>query len=154
VRAARLWGAAEALLKAIEVTAYVYAPDRSHYQSQVTAARAQIDDDAAWETAWAEGRAMTPEQAVEYATSGEEPTPLTAPVPEKPPTSSLTRREREVAILVARELTNRQIASELTLSERTVETHVRNILSKLGLRSRAQLAPWLTEQGLLGQDLN
>jgi DNA-binding NarL/FixJ family response regulator len=48
--------------------------------------------------------------------------------------------------LVARGLTNRQIASELTLSEHTVLTHVRNILKRLNLRSRAQLAAWVTER--------
>lgn len=52
----------------------------------------------------------------------------------------LTRREREVAALLARGMTNRQIASELFVSERTAETHARNTLKKLGLRSRAQLA--------------
>src|SRR5215212_4577735 len=65
-RAGRLWGAAEALLEQIEVTAYIYAPDRSAYQDRVSAARAQLDE-AAWQTAWSEGREMTPEQAVGYA---------------------------------------------------------------------------------------
>jgi predicted ATPase/DNA-binding SARP family transcriptional activator len=68
VRAARLWGAAEALLEKIEATAYIYAPDRSVYQDQVSAARAQLDE-AAWEAAWAKGRAMALEQAVEYGAS-------------------------------------------------------------------------------------
>ncbi|MFQ1003754.1 ATP-binding protein [Modestobacter sp. SSW1-42] len=52
----------------------------------------------------------------------------------------LTRREREVAELVAAALTNRQIAEHLVLSERTVESHVRNILAKLHLTSRTHLA--------------
>ena len=52
----------------------------------------------------------------------------------------LTPREREVALLVARGLTNRRIASELSVSERTVENHVRKILKKLGLHSRAQIS--------------
>ena len=54
----------------------------------------------------------------------------------------------EVAALVARGLTNRQIASELHLSERTVENHVSNILRKLGFVSRAQVAAWATGQRL------
>ena len=66
VRAARLWGTAEALLEQTGVGAYPYTPDRSLYQSQVSAARSQLDE-AAWAKAWAEGRAMSREQAVEYA---------------------------------------------------------------------------------------
>jgi DNA-binding NarL/FixJ family response regulator len=55
-------------------------------------------------------------------------------------TQALTRREQEVALLVARGLTNRQIALELSISEHTVASHVRKILKKLGLRSRAQIS--------------
>jgi DNA-binding NarL/FixJ family response regulator len=58
-------------------------------------------------------------------------------------------REREVAILVARGLTNRQIASELVISERTADVHVSNILGKLVLSSRAQVAAWAVRQGLI-----
>ena len=47
---------------------------------------------------------------------------------------------------MARGLTNRQIASELHLSERTIGNHVSNILRKLGLASRAQVAAWATRQ--------
>jgi non-specific serine/threonine protein kinase len=61
----------------------------------------------------------------------------------------LTRREQEVAALVAGGLTNRQIAAQLYLSVRTVETHVDHILSKLGFHARVQLAVWAHEEGLL-----
>ena len=54
----------------------------------------------------------------------------------------LTRREREVAELVAKGLSNREIANRLVLSERTVEQHVRSILAKLQLTSRTQVAVW------------
>jgi CRP-like cAMP-binding protein len=61
----------------------------------------------------------------------------------------LTPREREVAALIAQGLTNREIAAVLVVTERTAATHVEHILSKLGLRSRAQVAAWTAEQGLL-----
>jgi len=56
----------------------------------------------------------------------------------------LTAREEQVASMVADGLSNRQIASRLHLSERTVENHVTHILAKLGLDSRARVAAWFT----------
>jgi DNA-binding NarL/FixJ family response regulator len=53
-----------------------------------------------------------------------------------------------VAVLVARGLTNRQISTRLGISERTAGNHVARILRKLGLRSRAQIAAWVTEYSL------
>jgi non-specific serine/threonine protein kinase len=99
---------------------------------------------------------MSLEEAAEYALYEEKTDPTAAPVPERPrvgePMNNLTRREREVAILVAQGLTNRQISSELSISERTAGNHVGSILGKLGLRSRAQIASWSTEHGLLAHD--
>jgi DNA-binding CsgD family transcriptional regulator len=56
--------------------------------------------------------------------------------------SPLSRREQQVAQLVARGFTNRQIAEELFVSERTAENHVQHILAKLGLSNRTQIATW------------
>src|SRR5690349_2896226 len=56
---------------------------------------------------------------------------------------SLTRREREVAILVAQGLTNREIATRLFISERTAESHVEQIRGKLGFHSRVEIANWV-----------
>ena len=61
----------------------------------------------------------------------------------------LGKREADVARLVADGLSNKQIGARLLISERTVETHVRSILNKLGLNSRAQVAVWVTEHDLL-----
>lgn len=62
--------------------------------------------------------------------------------------SGLTEREREVAALVAGGSSNSEIAERLVLSRRTVEAHVANIMSKLGIRTRAQIAAWAVEKRL------
>jgi tetratricopeptide (TPR) repeat protein len=60
----------------------------------------------------------------------------------------LTAREQEIAMLIAKGKTNRAIAEQLVLSERTVEGHVTNILTKLGSTTRTQIAMWVVEKGL------
>jgi predicted ATPase/DNA-binding CsgD family transcriptional regulator len=64
---------------------------------------------------------------------------------------TLTVRQREVAGLVAEGMTNAQIAARLHLAERTVENHVFNALSTLGLHNRVQLATWMIENGAARQ---
>jgi DNA-binding NarL/FixJ family response regulator len=61
----------------------------------------------------------------------------------------LTPREREVATLVGRGLSNRMIADELSISTATVERHVANIFARLDVRSRAQVAAWVAGHGML-----
>jgi DNA-binding CsgD family transcriptional regulator len=66
----------------------------------------------------------------------------------------LTEREREVARLIAAGQSNAAIAQVLVISERTAETHVTNILGKLGFASRSQIAAWAVERGLSDQPLS
>jgi DNA-binding NarL/FixJ family response regulator len=83
--------------------------------------------------------------------------PAPAPIPVTPPEgprrgtrkqfSRLTGRQREIARLVADGMTNKQIARQLVLTEGTVANHVRAILLRLGLRSRAQVAVWYVSGG-------
>jgi DNA-binding CsgD family transcriptional regulator len=149
-RAARLFGAAEELRESLrEAVAIQHNPEEDAWRTPyLSAARSRLDE-ASWEEACAEGRAMSMEQAIEYALS--EQKPLTPPSPESDQPSSdeppsLTRREKEIAVLVARGLTNNQIASKLIVSERTVDNHVRNILKKLELSSREQVAARMVGQ--------
>lgn len=147
-RSARLWGAAETLRETIGVT--LGPAERYHYGPYIVAARDQLDE-AAWEAALAEGRAMTTERAVEYALSEKEPA-APAESLRNAPQVELTRREKQVAALVARGLSSRQVASALTISERTVDNHVANILKKLGLHSRQEIRARLEERRSRGVD--
>jgi DNA-binding CsgD family transcriptional regulator len=76
------------------------------------------------------------------------PAPVAVPARRAASAGGLTSREREVAVLVAAGKSNRAIADELVVSERTVESHVTNILGKLGFSSRAQIAAWVVEHDL------
>ena len=90
-----------------------------------------------------EGRRMTVEEALAVGLDDRPEGPL------RPgPASGLTPRESEITGLVARGLTNREIAAQLYVSVRTVEAHVDHILTKLGFRTRTQLASWAHEEGL------
>src|SRR5262245_66493131 len=77
------------------------------------------------------------------------PTPVSASGPVVQIGGRLTRRELEIARLVARGYGNREIAEELMIAASTAERHIANILSKLGARSRTQIAVWAVERGLL-----
>jgi predicted ATPase/DNA-binding CsgD family transcriptional regulator len=99
------------------------------------------------EVARTEGRALDLDDAVAFARGGGEPE-ADGPAPSAAPRagSPLTVREQEVATLLARGLSNRQIAHELVISLHTAQRHVENILGKLSLSSRAQVASWAIGQ--------
>lgn len=96
------------------------------------------------ERIFAEGKAMNLTDAVASALANE-PDQAWRPGPGQ----ELTKREVEIATLVARGLTNREVASRLHLSVRTVEVHVDHVLTKLGFNNRTQLAAWAYEEKLL-----
>ena len=145
VRAVRLRGAAEAVREAISLSLQLWDHTRTNYDDQLAAASAGLDEEY-FAKAWAEGRAMTPEQAVEYALSKEDsPTPrATTPKP-----AGLSAREAEVLKLVAKGLTNAQIAKELFISPRTVDRHLNSIYRKLGIGSRAAATRFAADHNLL-----
>jgi predicted ATPase/DNA-binding SARP family transcriptional activator/DNA-binding CsgD family transcriptional regulator/Flp pilus assembly protein TadD len=150
-RAARLWGAAQAVRE--DMGAPLQIDDLALLEPYLTTARSLLEEEA-WELARTEGRAMTLERAVEYAVSEEEAEPQVSPTPKRRPPAGaqpdlLTGREREVAAMVARGMSNRQISEELYLSERTIENHISKILRKLKRSSRAEIAAWATQQELL-----
>lgn len=141
--ALRLAGAADAYRDANEFSLPV--PIAEIIDRWLAPARASAGAAAGWQ--FAEGRRLTPEKAVELALRSE-PEEAQGPGPRR----TLTPREAEVAALVARGLTNREIAAQLFLSVRTVEVHVDHILTKLGYHTRTQLAARAHEEGLLPED--
>jgi DNA-binding CsgD family transcriptional regulator len=165
VRAAKLAGAALELRSAAG-----HPPSRgagARLEDALEPARTSLGDLRA-NALLAGGRSMTADEAVSYAmrapgASPEEtgsvlpgdmvPRPRvgngSAPAPAAPAgaaPNTLTPREREIARLIARGLSNRDIARELVISQATVARHVANILGKLGFRSRAQVAAWMARQ--------
>jgi predicted ATPase/DNA-binding CsgD family transcriptional regulator len=143
--AAQLWGAAEALREAVGVP--IPLVERADYERLVSAARTQLGE--AFVAAWAQGRTMTPEQA--FAAQGRgvvspSATPVTAPALSYP--AGLTAREVEVLRLVARGLTNIEIARELSLSEKTVAHHLTHIFNKTSSENRASAAAFAIRHGL------
>ncbi len=108
----------------------------------------------AFRSAWEAGRAMSFEQALELALAATQP-PSTQP--DQPLDGSrhhgmeLSPREQQVAALLAQGLTNRQIAEQLVVTQRTVASHIEHILEKLGFASRHQVGVWADEHGLQGR---
>ena len=147
VRAVHLWGVSEAMQEADNTKIAPSAYAAVGYEERLAAARSQLGE-TSFEEAWAEGRAMSRDEAAEYALTEDEPAPALAA---EKPRASLTHREEEVAVLIAHGLTNRRIAGELVLSERTVTTHVGRILKKLKLSSREEVATWINGRRSYGK---
>ena len=141
-RALRLAGAAGALRETIGTP--LAAAAREGYELSLASARRAMPPALA-ATAWSEGQAMSMERAIALALST--PTRI-----DHDSAVRLSPREREVAGLVAQGLSNRDIAERLVVSERTAENHVQRVLNRLGLRSRAQVAVWAVQNGLLSPE--
>jgi len=138
-RAARLLGAAARLREAIG--APVHPVDRKDHEQVVAQSQAALGA-AAYAEAWANGAATNLDAVIEDASVSTDP----EVAPRTDDLAQLTAREREVAMLIARGLSNRQIAETLVIAERTVTNHVEHIFDKLGFRSRAQVATWITQR--------
>ena len=138
-RAMKLFGAASRLREEVETP--VMLPWSIWLEPSMAAARAALTPDAA-DRAWESGRTMSRAQLLALARD----------MPGGPrraeaagSAGGLSKRELEVARLVASGMTNRAIAERLFVSERTVESHLEHILTKLGFSSRTQVASWVAQ---------
>ncbi len=135
-RAMRLKGACDAIRRrAGSAPTRMAAASRDRWVSRAESALGK----SAAHAAWLEGGRLSPEEAAGYALS-----PLDQPSPRAGADTSttLSGRENQVAELVAAGLTNDEIATRLRLSRRTVEAHLDHIRTKLGVRSRVEVATW------------
>jgi len=142
-RATRLYAAADALRGATGWP--LLGERRMRYERRLARLRDKLGE-ASFAAAWTAGRTLSLDQAVDLALANPESgRSASASRPMSLATDALSRREQEVAALLAKGLTNREIAEALIISERTANVHVQHILAKLELRSRWQVRDWLAD---------
>ncbi|MFD1364132.1 ATP-binding protein [Actinoplanes sichuanensis] len=147
-RAAQLLGTAYSIWRSIGTHVGVFGPPLGVHHDRCAAAATRALRPAAYRAAFEQGVQPTLEAAIGYALR--QPTAVApAPAGDDP---GLTRREREIADLIAEGLSNRAIAQRLVLSTRTVDGHVQNLLAKLGFSSRSQVAAWVARVPVSGPD--
>jgi len=144
-RVATLLGCSNRLLESMASPLLEF--QRPRRQASEEFARSSLSE-TAFAKALARGAAMTIDEGVAYAVDQKEPAQR-ASANSAEPSTHLTRRERDIAALVALGLSNKQIAAKLVVSQRTAESHILNILNKLGFNSRTQIASWATTNELL-----
>ncbi len=145
--ALRLEGAAAALR---EAAGFVHSAAHAALDGLLGTARQRVGPDLAAELI-AEGRRLSPHEAATYALASAAPAQsagVRTPTAEEDAASAsgLTARELEIAQLIARGLSNRGIGEELFIAPATAARHVANIMAKLGLNSRAQIAAWVVSE--------
>ncbi|MFF5294224.1 ATP-binding protein [Paractinoplanes globisporus] len=142
-RAARLLGIAHRVWETVGLP-QLGSPDLVAARAAVEKQARQTTGDRAFDDAYADGLGLDLEAGIDYAL--DEPGRAAPAGPAAGNWAPLTRREREVAALVAAGLTNPQIADRLVIGRRTANTHVEHILTKLDFSSRAQIAAWVATQ--------
>ncbi|MFF0452837.1 protein kinase [Nocardia africana] len=140
-RAAMLMGAANSLGRTVGGSAFMFHNLRVYHEKCTHSSREALGK-RAFEAGLREGAAMSFDAAAAFAL-GER---VTAVEPKPHSAGSLTKRERQVAELVAQGMTNKAIAARLVISPRTADGHVEHILTKLGFTSRAQIGVWAAQQ--------
>jgi predicted ATPase/DNA-binding CsgD family transcriptional regulator len=143
-RAAQLLGTAEVLWDSTGGSIATLVPELiGEHDKSVAAARAALGDQG-YAAAVQRGRQMPLAQVLDDAEHARRST--RSGQPDTGGAGSLTSREKEIAGLLAKGLSNKAIAQSLVIAQRTAETHVAHVLVKLGLTSRSQVAAWASEQ--------
>jgi predicted ATPase/DNA-binding CsgD family transcriptional regulator len=140
LRAAELCGAAQLFWRATAASLTGYGRLATSHDECEAQAQAALGQET-FREAVKRGQALSLDDAVALALD-EQPT---RPAGEADTAYPLTRREREVAVLVTQGMSNREIATRLVIAERTAEGHVEHIMTKLGVNSRTKIAVWATE---------
>ncbi|MFF0501959.1 ATP-binding protein [Nocardia aobensis] len=135
-RAATLVGAAESIWRKLGIS-LAHIPALARYRDQCVSAAHHIGE-RPYRSAFQRGLEMTLDEAIGYVLDKQPAAPIGEGTELR-----LTPREKEVALLVGRGLTNRDIAGQLSVSRRTVEGHVEHVMAKLGFTSRTQIAAWV-----------
>ncbi|MBC2640535.1 MULTISPECIES: protein kinase domain-containing protein [unclassified Rhodococcus (in: high G+C Gram-positive bacteria)] len=141
-RAAVLLGAAEGLARSVGSDVVIYSDLLVYHDECDQKSRRKLGEKA-FGAAHRKGEQLGFDAAIAYALHEHPPG---TPAPGTDTSTRLTKRERQVADLVAEGLTNQAIADRLVISPRTAQGHVEHILAKLGFTSRAQVAAWVVEQ--------
>ncbi len=143
---ARLLGACQAIKRREGAAMAELGPFAEHHTASVRKVQNALGD-AAYTAAFGQGTRFTLDEAINHALGKTRTKPtVPSPRPEQPTDGPLTRREQQIADLVAQGLTNQDIATQLVISKRTAESHIENILTKLGFDNRAQIASWIAER--------
>jgi predicted ATPase/DNA-binding CsgD family transcriptional regulator len=142
-RTARLLGGVQTLWQTIPAKLQ---PHLVGYHDACLADARSALGDREFDRVYRDGRDLSSDQLVSLALEEAEPEPYVLRSASRRLSAELTPRESEIAGLVAQGLSNRDIASRLVVSQRTAETHVEHILTKLGFTSRTQIAAWVADQ--------
>jgi predicted ATPase/DNA-binding CsgD family transcriptional regulator len=142
--AARLLGIADTVWRRVGSPFVQFGHFRRLHDDCESAIRQQVGDEA-YVAAFNQAGDLKFERAIAYAVGDKWRGKSSASRAEDESLAGLTAREKQVAELVARGLSNKDIAAKLIIAQRTAEAHVEHILIKLGFNSRAQISAWVTE---------
>ncbi|MFG2006463.1 ATP-binding protein [Spirillospora sp. NPDC048911] len=140
-RSARLFGAADRMWRIVGAPMF-FGPGYLSLRDVVLGEVRVSLGEGGWRVCYEEGLRLSLDEAIDHALDDRPGVDTRGVDPWEP----LTRREREIAALVAQGLSNREISQRLVIAKRTVDSHLEHILAKLEMASRTQIAAWVTER--------